>query len=197
MSRLDWLIDRLKIQTDECQEWPFCKLKSGYGKIVVEQKSWLVHRFVFHLRGESLPNTLEALHRCDNPSCFNPTHLFIGTQADNLRDMNQKERRGGQVKASTKAAIAADLMSDMTKASIAERYNVHLSTVCRVANANRISRRRGARGERNANAKLNTEQVATIIRRTCAGESKANLAREFNVSRSLISAITLGRIWQR
>jgi hypothetical protein len=76
---------------DDCLAWPHYCMKNGYGQTCVNGKHELVHRVSFKHFIED-PGALEVLHSCDNPPCFNPLHLFKGTQADNLEDMWSKSR---------------------------------------------------------------------------------------------------------
>jgi hypothetical protein len=66
--------------------------RDGYGAFTVDGKKYKAHRLAFELATGADPTGLLVCHHCDTPSCVNPDHLFLGTQADNLRDMTQKER---------------------------------------------------------------------------------------------------------
>lgn len=81
--------------SDECLIWPYKCNDSNYGMVRNEdKKDWLVTRLTFKLlRPDEFNAALLVLHSCDNPPCFNPRHLFQGTQADNMKDMDKKGRR--------------------------------------------------------------------------------------------------------
>lgn len=77
----------------QCWEWAARKNASGYGLFVMgHSKVFLAHRVAYEHWVGPFPNTMRILHRCDNPPCVNPDHLFVGTQADNVRDMVAKGR---------------------------------------------------------------------------------------------------------
>jgi HNH endonuclease len=63
-----------------------------YGKLRVRGKSMLAHRFSYEISAGAIPAGMCILHRCDNPPCVNPAHLFPGKDADNTRDMLSKDR---------------------------------------------------------------------------------------------------------
>lgn len=76
-----------------CWNWMGRRDKRGYGYVRYFRKMEMVHRVAMHCwRGFDLQSKLLICHRCDNPSCFNPKHLFVGTQKENIADSRTKNR---------------------------------------------------------------------------------------------------------
>lgn len=82
-----------KGQPDECWEWQGSR-KTGheYGHFTVHSKMRLAHRMSWVFTHGEIPLGLDILHRCDNPPCVNPAHLFAGTHETNMKDMLEKGR---------------------------------------------------------------------------------------------------------
>ena len=82
------------IMLDDCVEWEGSKNGRGYGETWIDGQRWRAHRRVWTLAHGPIPEGMLICHHCDNPSCINVDHLFMGTPADNSRDMVEKERHG-------------------------------------------------------------------------------------------------------
>lgn len=79
---------------DECWEWTGSKDGGGYGIFPNSKfKETKSHRIAWEIEFGEVPDSLWVLHECDNASCVNPYHLFLGTNADNIQDKVKKERQ--------------------------------------------------------------------------------------------------------
>ena len=90
MNRIFWPKVKI-INVTSCWEWQAQRLPHGYGQVHLGGKKYYPHRVIWEfLYGR--PENLWVLHKCDNPSCVNPSHLFLGTPKDNTQDMMLKGR---------------------------------------------------------------------------------------------------------
>ena len=81
-----------------CHLWLCYYNEHGYGQTRVGGRKGcniLAHRLAWELFRGPIPDELFVLHRCDNPACVNPDHLYVGTQVDNEADVARRKRWGG------------------------------------------------------------------------------------------------------
>lgn len=80
-------------QSNGCWQWTGATDTKGYGRFHVwRMGTILAHRYAWQLTNGLIPEGMFACHRCDNPACVNPEHIFIGTAEENTRDMLTKQR---------------------------------------------------------------------------------------------------------
>lgn len=125
-----------------CWEYLGDRDDKGYGSIRHRGRMQKAHRVAFDLCGGSIPAGLCVCHRCDNPSCVNPFHLFLGTVAQNNADRARKGRSAdARGERSHRARLAPAQIADIrarraageTIVSLGEAFGVHHGTISRIA----------------------------------------------------------------
>jgi hypothetical protein len=120
-----------------CLEWQLSKNEDGYGYVWYQGKNHYAHRVAFALTNNVTLTTADYVcHECDNPSCVNPDHLFLGNQQQNMDNMTAKNRaargeRNGRAKLTQDQVLEIRVLTEAgaTCRTLAERYNVHEGTV--------------------------------------------------------------------
>jgi hypothetical protein len=145
MSTLSRILSNVKVnRTTGCWEWQLTKERPPifpYGRIYFGKKYKLVHRVMYEeMHGLPIRDGMCVLHRCDNPSCCRPSHLFLGTKTDNANDRDSKgrgvkgERDGmSKVTASQVLEIRSARAAGRSLKDIAEVYGISFSAVSAIA----------------------------------------------------------------
>jgi hypothetical protein len=136
------LLERLMKHTDrrgpdECWPWMRYRNKAGYGFVAVNRKPQLAHRVMYELTHRPLLPGEAVCHSCDNPSCVNPAHLWLGSVADNNADRHSKGRsRGASHKGTSnpmarlsEADVLAIVSATGTLEEIAARFGMAFQNV--------------------------------------------------------------------
>lgn len=149
------LVDRFwprvnKSGNNGCWEWMGCRTGAGYGQIGAQgtREILYTHRVSWELHNGPIPKGLFVLHRCDNPSCCNPAHLFAGTHLENMQDCHAKGRSVhfthpnsfpiGEKAALSKLsdadsfAMIALVKSGVPRATAAKKYGVTVSLISKI-----------------------------------------------------------------
>jgi hypothetical protein len=120
-----------------CINWQGKKNHAGYGRTTYQGRFTLVHRVSWAVgNAQEMPVGLCVLHRCDNPSCINVDHLFVGTQEDNMKDMASKGRScfgekhyGARL---TEAAVQLIKADTRSHSQIAQDHGVTREAISRI-----------------------------------------------------------------
>lgn len=124
------------VDGEPCWEWIGSTLKWGYGQVSINGLKGLAHRVSWIIFNGEIPNKLWVLHKCDNPKCVNPKHLFLGTSQDNVDDRNKKNRQASGDKVGT-SKLSKEEVSEIKRLHSTGNYTQkELSEIYGVSGAN-------------------------------------------------------------
>ena len=183
-----------------CWEWQWGKTTAGYGVFRTNNKLVLAHRFAWSLVNGPIPGGLFVCHHCDNPSCVRPSHLFVGTQKDNMRDCVSKGRQARGERTPLAKLRAADVLSirdayekGESQQALAQTYNMGRASISLIVRGKLWAHVGGpiaATGRRGNKRKLSGEQATIIRKKYAGGETRQwELASQYGVSRATISYV--------
>jgi hypothetical protein len=141
MSAFDRLFDKTSVQENGCWNFTGRLNHKGYGEIWDGKKRALAHRLAYLLCVDDIPTGMLVLHNCDNPSCVNPKHLFLGTNQDNMNDMVRKGRSVSRTGLDNPRAILIEreiaevrqmLSNGFRQKEIADKFGVSVQTISRI-----------------------------------------------------------------
>jgi len=187
-----WLyVDKSK----ECWEWCGAVHPVGYGSFSAHS---FVHRYSYELAYGPIPDGMWVCHKCDNRLCVRPSHLFLGTPADNTADMLSKGRNRRKLSAQEVIDLRIENDNGTTHADLARKYKVSISAIKKIVNSTTWKHVAYDKPKRRLHkrAKLTPDMVKEIRSLRKEGWKYDRLAKRFEVSISTISDIFRGRNWK-
>ncbi|MCH8067616.1 MAG: HNH endonuclease [Nanoarchaeota archaeon] len=183
-------------KSKDCWEWQARRSPDGYGEVGLNHKRYLAHRVSYSISNGYIPQGMFVCHKCDNPPCVNPDHLFLGTADDNMKDMVSKGR----------AAIQTNLKKEdvlyiygkrrcLTREVLSKMFNISSTIISNIWTGYLHSNTTGKKYVKGENFRIHPVDVTFIYKNKGIIKSQ-DLADHFRVSRPLISMIWNKRIYK-
>lgn len=198
------------INASNCWVWHKSIEQSGYGRIKINGRTIKAHRLSWNIHFGEIPPGLFVCHKCDNPPCVNPEHLFLGTAKDNTQDMIEKGRKaiinGEQVGTSklTTTEVLNIFIDKRAYQEISEDYKVSRGLIGNIKRkeiwshvTDNISKEKIFKDVMCDTwhlRKLNKQQVVEIKNETVL--TKKQMSLKYNVDMATIRRILTGKTWK-
>lgn len=202
------------LDKEKCWEWKLSKNIFGYGRVRYKNTMTIASRIAYAITDNEIPDGLFVCHHCDNRSCCNPNHLFLGTIRDNVLDMEAKGRARHPFGEKLNSSLLKDCdilkiremysKRNITAIKLAELFNVCDSTIINIVNGKTwkysggVITKIGKGGKRTrGHTKLKEKDVIEIkkILKT-TNLTQKEVGNLFNVSERIISDIKSDRTWK-
>lgn len=128
-----------KGNSNECWNWGYSKTPYGYGGFTFKRKRYIASRISYETYVGEIPEGMHVCHKCDNPSCVNPNHLFIGTVQENMTDMVNKNRSAkgshhsqAKLNESSVKEIKKLLKQNVSHKELAEKFGVGVRAISKI-----------------------------------------------------------------
>jgi hypothetical protein len=191
---------------DECWQWTASKARGGYGQFCFQKRPERAHRISYEITNGPIPPGLCVCHKCDDPGCCNPNHLFLGTNAENMTDKVEKGRQArvqGSDQGSSKLTevdiplIVAAYESGLTLAEVGVMFGVRGETVRGILRGDEWPHVPGSRPGCRPTVKLTWDFVRAIRADYATGNfTQKALAEKHGVHRASISFLVRRKTWK-
>jgi hypothetical protein len=127
-----------KVEQGACWEWKAVKNQDGYGRLRVNGRMVLAHRWAYEHYMGAIPEGMVLMHTCNNPGCVNPAHLRAGTQAENIAHCSASGRRARGERNGAAKMTAEDVIyiriayGRLSQRELAEAMGVDPSTISHI-----------------------------------------------------------------
>lgn len=201
-----------KIGDNDCWNWTKYCYKNGYGQFQLrflgKKYNLIASRVAYELKNGLIPEGLLVCHKCDNPICVNPSHLFLGTQQDNMDDKVSKNRQArGETNGRSK--LNWEVVNEIRKiypinkstSELSKKYNIDSSTIINILKGDnwidenyipiQIEEQKFTKGH-TANMVISIEKVIEIKKLINDGLSPKNISEITGVKNQKIRDIKRG-----
>lgn len=197
LSPIERIARRRTITPTGCWETDYDPGRT-YPRLRVAGQKRMIHRLAYEALVASIPPGMLVCHRCDNPRCHNPEHLFLGDHSANFQDMIRKGRR--KLRGPSPHTEAVVNLAHLPQVEIAALVGIAQPTVSTILRKHGLARGRGTdfggtvkRGEKHGRAKITEADVRAIRQDT---RPRATIALEYGVAPATIYAIQNRTNWR-